>query len=237
MDYFELAQQHCPPAVVESVRKGVRGGPDMDDSSIFFDVTSTTLSPDCAFAVVGHMAEKLSPRRSPLFKSTFMLLARKYHADFAKMDGARYGQLQQTIGIAIREIIDEVASSQQRGSILGVLTLYRVNLLREIDARVDYKSLTQPPLVDWQLNEYAVCMNDPDAGERLVQVLAKSSAMDLRQLFSALEGQVSRGSACLTREQIAALARPYIRDARHTQDVNGKGPPVSTYARSLLDAL
>ncbi|MEP3347404.1 MAG: hypothetical protein ABJN34_07700 [Litoreibacter sp.] len=196
------------------------------------------LTPPCALGIVGHLGESMTASRSTPFKSNFIFLARRYHGDFKRMDAKTYENLQRVIGRAIGAILDDITVSQRRGGMLDVLMLYRINLLVPISKRVDYVSLTQKGfLADWQFNEYATCMGDADAQLRLAQVLEKSGPQDLRLIFTDQRGKIERGSACMPERLISNLARPYLRDARPIQDVDGGGPPVSTYAKELLDAL
>lgn len=238
MDYIDLATQQCPPAVVQSVTQAVRGAGSADETLVFSEITGAALTPPCALGIVGHLGQSMTPSRSAVFKSNFVFLARRYHREFSRMDAKSYEPLQKVIAQAIGAIIDDITISQQRGGILDVLMLYRINMLPQISSRVDFISLTQKGfLADWQFNEYATCMGDVDAQLRLAQVLEKSVPQDLRLIFTDQRGKVVRQSACLPDSLISKLARPYLRDTRRTRDVDGDGPPVSQYAKDLLDAL
>lgn len=238
MDYFELAQQDCPPAIVRSVTEAVRGGSDEEEMLIFSEITGASLSTECAYAVVGYLAESMKADSSPAFRSNFIFLARRFNRDFARVGGDRYNALRQSVAKAISTVIDDITLPQSRGGMLDTLMLYRIDLRNQIDPRVDYRSLTQTGyLADWQFNEYAACMGDEEALERLAAVLGKSGAQDLRVIFTDLRGKLMRKTACLSPDQISLLARPYLRDNRVTREVDGDGPPVKHYARELLDML
>lgn len=238
MDYVDLVNQQCPPEVVQSVSAIDRGARPSDETLIYSNITGAALSQDCAYAVVGHLAKRLRDSHSSMSKNSFIFLARRYNGDLQRIDADSYKELQLEIAGAIQRMIGDLGDSQLRGGMLDTLMQYRVNILKDVEARVDYKSLTQTGfLADWQFNEYAACMGDAEAPERLEAVLKKSAPQDIRLIFTDLRGKVIRKAVCLQPGLIKTLARPYLRDQRATADVNGDGPPVSDYAKDLLEAL
>lgn len=238
MEYMDLVTQHCPPAIQESVAGAGRKMDKTREMLLFSEITGVTMEPPCALGVVGELARKLSPNSSPAYKDAFLSLARRYRSDLQGLDSKSYDALRQDIGQAVIRILDDVDQSNLRSGILDVLSMHKINVLDQIDKRVDYKSLTNRAfLADWQFNEYAACMGDEEAPERLAKVLKASSPGVLRQLFTELTGEVRRKDACLSDRVLRELVGPYRNDNRVTADIDGDGPPVSSYANTLLKAL
>ena len=149
-------------------------------------------------------------------------------------------QIKDEIALSLHVIIDDITKSHLRGSMLSVLRIFKINMLDEIDKRIDYKSLTfKGYMGDWHFNEYAASMGDAKAPERLALLFAKSSAQDLRLIFNEIRRKYKRerGEYGLSHELIKKLVRPYLLDHRRTADVMGNGLPVAYYARELLDSL
>jgi hypothetical protein len=238
MNYTDMVLQHCPLAVYESVVAADRKMNKTEEMLLFSEITSVPLTMSCAHGVVGKLATELKPASSPAYKNAVLLLAMRCRRELKGLDSASYDTLRQDMRQGILRILEDVQQSQFRGGILGVLGVYRIDLLEEIAARVDYKSLTNTGfLADWQFNEYAACMGDEEAPERLARILERSDAPILRQLFTDLKAKAMRGDSCLSDTALRALAQPYLKDGRVTHDVDGDGPPVSAYAQDLLDVL
>ena len=201
-------------------------------------ITSAKLNPHCAYSVLGQLAKELSPERSAASKSTFLLLARRHHKDLKGLTDDAYQHVRQEIGAGLARIIDEIKENHLRGGMLGVMIAYRINLLKDIRARVDYSSLTSTAfLQDWQFNEYAACMGEEKAPERMATILARSDAPILRLIFTEIAANLSRGDNCLSHDVIRTLVEPYLNDSRVTHDVNGDGSPVSYYAHKVKTTL
>lgn len=107
-------------------------------------------------------------------------------------------QIKDEIALSLHVIIDDITKSHLRGSMLSVLRIFKINMLDEIDKRIDYKSLTfKGYMGDWHFNEYAASMGDAKAHERLAPVFAKSSAQDLRLIFTEIRGKHKRAGSTL----------------------------------------
>lgn len=239
MEYIDLVSQHCPISVYQSVVKAGTKSESLDEMLLFSNITSITMTAGCAYGVIGHLSKVVSPQNTDTFKVNYLTLVNKHATNLKGYgDAAAQTLIKDEVGRAIHTIIDDITKSHLKGSILAALSAFRINMLPEIDKRVDYKSLTMKSYMgDWLFNEYATCMGDPAGPERLARLFAKSSAQDLRNILTEMRGKHRRGGYCLSREIIATLVRPYVLDNRKTVDVLGEGPPVSKYARELLDAL
>ena len=239
MEYIDLVCQQCPPAVHQSVARAGAVLEPLEETLLFSEISSVALTASCAYGVVGHLSRRMSPTRSDTFKINYLSLVNQ-HASQLKTHGnaSVQTQLRNDVVRAMHSIIDDITKSHLQGSMLAALVAFRIDVLSEIDKRVDYKSLTMKTYVaDWVFNEYATCMGDPEGPERLERLFAKACAQELRNTFTEVWGKQVRGGYCLSSELIKQLVRPYLRDDRKTADVFGDGPPVSSYARELLDAL
>lgn len=239
MDYIDLVTQHCPPAIVQSITSVDQPMDKTTEMLLFSEITPVKLNPHCAYSVVGQFAQKLSPKRSSMFKSTFFFLARRHHKNLREgLTNGAYQYIREEISAGLMRIINEIEEGgSQRGSMLGIMAAYRINLLEDIRTRVDYTSLTGTFLRDWQFNEYAACMGEEGASERMATLLTRGDAPRLRMLFTQMAASLSRGDAYLPRGVIRTLVEPYLNDSRVTHDVDGDGPPVSHYARKVETAL
>lgn len=239
MEYIDLVQQQCTPAVHQSVARAGAELEPLEETLLFSDITSVPLPAGCAYGVVGHLSKKMSPTRTDTFKINYLALVVQHAANLKSYgDASAQTQIRNDVTRAIHSIIDDITRTHLRGSILAALNAFQINMIPEIDKRVDYKSLTMKTYMgDWLFNEYATCMGDPDGPERLARLFAKSGAQDLRNIFTEMWGKHVRGGYCLQPETIRQLVRPYLGDNRKTVDVYGDGPPVSHYARELLDVL
>ncbi len=239
MDYVDVIALHCPPVIQQSVAEGVSWPNDSDQTLLFFDTTSVTLGPDCAHGVVGQLSRTVTPKRTDLYKSHYLSIAARNAASvMALEDAGQREQIVSEVERAVRGILDDIGRNHLAGLMLQVLTVYGIDLQAEITERVDYKSLTQPGwLMDWIFNQYALCMGDAEAVSRLEVLFAKTTAQNLRVIFTELTGKRARGEPCPPPEDIRQLVEPYLTDNRPTHDVDGEGPPVSHYAQLLLDAL
>ncbi len=239
MEYIDLVHQQCPPAVHQSVARAGAELEALEETLLFSEITSVTLNAGCAYGVVGHLSKKMSPSRTNTFKINYLDLVNQHAAKLKSYgDASAQTQIRNDVARAIESIIGDITRSHLQGSILAALMAFRINMLPEIDKRVDYKSLTMKAYMgDWLFNEYATCMGDPAGPERLTRLFAQSGAQDLRNIFTEMWGKHVRGGYCLPPELIKQLVRPYLGDNRKTVDVYGDGPPVSHYARKLLDAL
>lgn len=239
MQYIDLVHQQCPPAVQQSVVKAGAKLEPQEEMLLFSEITSARLTASCAYGVVGHLSTKMSPERTDIFKTNYLTLITKNAVSLKNYgDAAAQAQIKNDVARAIHLILDDITKSHLRGNMLAALLVFRINMLPEIDKRVNYKNLTVKGYMgDWQFNEYATGIGDPEGPERLAQLFAQSGAQDLRNIFTEMRGKHVRGGYCLSSELIQKLVRPYLQDHRKTVNVSGDGPPVSHYARELLDAV
>lgn len=239
MDYLDLVNQQCAIDVYQSAAKAGTKMEAQEETLLFSNIASVSLTPGCACGVIGHLSKLMSPQRTDIFKMNYLTLVNRYATNL-KTYGFVSDQkkLRDEVIRATQSIIDDITKSHLKGNLLAVLLAFNINMIAEIDKRVDYKSLTMKSYMgDWLFNEYATCMGDPAGPERLARLFAKSSAQDLRNIFTEMRGKHRRGGYCLSAEIIKDLVRPYVMDHRKTADISGDGPPVSKYARELLDVL
>ncbi len=239
LDYVDIVYQECPPAIYQDIVRVEERKQPTEEMVFFSPITSILLTDSCAYGVVGYLSTKMSTERTDIFKANYLSLVGKYEHVLKN-----YGtvimqkQIKDEIALSLHVIIDDITKSHLRGNMLTVLRIFKINMLDEIDKRIDYKSLTfKGYMGDWQFNEYAASMGDAKAHERLALVFAKSSAQDLRLIFAEIRGKHKRAGYSLPPELIKELVQPHLLDHRRTQDVTGDGPAVAHYARELLDSL
>jgi hypothetical protein len=239
MEFIDLINQHCPPAIQKSMAQ-VGTSVDVSEETLMFSpVTSKRLDASCAYSVVGHLSRAASTRETDTFKLNYLSLATQYSDLLTKgIDQKGAAVIRQEINQALEGMIGDFTKSHLQGLMLAVLTAYRIDQTSQIAKRIAYRTLSVPTyLGNWMFNEYALCMGDPEAAERIAAVFKNSGAQDLRVIFTDVRGKYTRGGYCFPKDAMQQLVRPYIRDKRRTSDVNGKGPSVSRYARELLDIL
>lgn len=239
MEFIDLVNQNCPPAIQQSVALAGTRMDNSEETLLFSPITSARLDVSCAYAVVGHLTQTLSRTSSDTYKLNYLLLATQYANNLTSgIDALPAANLRDDIGRAIGTVIDDIQKPHLQGAILAVLMAYRINLTDQIATRVNYKELAVPSyLGNWMFNEYALCMGDATALDRIATVFSRSGAQDLRIIFTEIRGKHVRGGYCISPQILQQLVRPYLSDGRRTADVSGEGPPVSRYARDLLDVL
>ena len=237
MDYTPYVEQYCPPAVQQSVIALAAGLSPDEESLALNEISGAQMSPDCVVGVVGQLSPLVQPTSSTLFKLQYMglLITR---SDLLAANPAA-DQLRVTVEGVMRRLLDDVRKPNLSGSMLPLMLFMRINLLDEIKARID---VGNPDLSDpyraWPLQEYALCMRDPGAQERINRLFAASDPQTLRRIFQGTAVLVKvRKTYCTDREALKELVAPYLQDVRKTHDVNGPGPAVSHYARQLAAVL
>lgn len=240
MDYDAYVAEYCSPAIYQSVETLVGGLAANAETLALNAISAARLPGDCASGVIGQLSKVVQPKSSMIFKLQYYGLVSSWAQQPAgHLTPEQFGALRQSVGEALYNLLDDVKDPNLSGSLLMALAAMRINLLDEIATRVN---VANPDLGNpnraWHLQEYALCVGDPGAPERIARLFAASDPQTLRRIFEASAGLAqSRKSYCPNRSALKDLVAPYLQDTRLTQDVNGNGPPVSHYARRLVSVL
>lgn len=240
MDYAAYVSEYCSPAIHQSVEALVGGLAANAETLALNVISGARITGDCASGVIGQLSTVARPKSSMMFKLQYYGFVSSWAEQPAgHLSQAQFDALRQAVGKTLYSLRDDVRDPTLSGSLLMALAAMRINLLDEIATRVDVANPDLGnPLAAWPLQEYALCVGDPGAPERIARLFAASDPQTLRQIFEASTGLTqSRKNYCPNRRTFKDLVAPYLQDARLTQDVNGNGPPVSHYARRLASVL
>lgn len=240
MDYAPYVAEYCTPAIYQSVEALVGGLAPGAERPALNVISGARPSGDCASGIVGQLSNVVRPTSSEIFKTQYYALV-TYWADqpAGHMTHAQFGALRQSVGETLHRLLDDVKDPSVSGALLMALIAMRINLLDEISTRVNVANPDlSKPLRAWPLQEYALCVGDPGAPERIARLFAASDPQTLRMIFTASAARAQNlRNYCPNRRAFKDLVAPYLQDERLTKDVNGDGPPVSHYARHLVSLL
>lgn len=240
MDYAAYVEQHCPAIVQHSVVMLATDLSPNEEILALNEISSVQLSPLCILGIVGQLSPRVQPASSELFKLQYMGLLTVWSDLLAEsLTPTQYDQLRKTVAGVMLRIIDDMRNYNLSGSMLAVMLFMRINLLDEISARINLDNMDlSDPHRSWPMQEYALCMGDPAAHERIARLFSMSDPQTLRRIFEATAIMIkSRKTYCTNRNALKELVTHYLKDARTTHDVNGPGPTVSHYALQLMAVL
>jgi hypothetical protein len=238
MDYIELINTSCPVEIQRSVAQLEQGVTGAKEDDAFFPFSGKPLDRGCLHAMTRYLAKNVRPHSSASYKLRFFSTAMWYASASVHRIDDEYNLARTEVGEAMDRLMDDVSDESSLGSgIVGTLAAYRIDRRDAILARVRYD---QPGLQIWEglmFNEYALVMGDDTAEARIAHYLATATGPELRVEFERQAGLAQKNALFLPASALERLVRPYINDGRVTHEVDGDGPPVSHYARLLLDAL
>lgn len=239
MDFVFLVNQNCPVEIQQSVAQLEQGITEDQETEVFFPFSGQPLDRPCVSAMARYLASNVGPDASDGYKSQFYDTARTFAALSPNRQDTDFTIVRAELAEAFDRLIGDAGSDSLllNSGLVGCLLAFQLDRRDAILTQANYR---MPMDTLWQtllFNEYALIFGDDEAEERLAAALSGATAPELRSIFTRMSTEVRRADPRLPAAAMERLVRPYVADSRATHEVDGDGPPVSDYARELLDLL
>ncbi len=232
-DFLLDIQAHCPELLakkMDPVEIGSSMGLKLDG------VLAKNLGIECINAVIGHLSDQYINQKkvSDNVKNIYLTLLLKYHSSVQ--------QNPNTLSIveeALRLTVDDVSEYRWVGSYLRALRIFNFDFSREV--RKIYKSenaLSYKAQHRWFFYEYLIEMKMPEPNSEMIDFFRKTDASEVRAIFTHIQQEAlwNRYSSD-AKETLIKIIKPSLNDTRLTNDVDGPGSALKTFAENLITTL